>query len=131
MATKRLLVLDDEPDFGAFVRRVAEGLGFEVTVLDRATEFRSSYQTVQPDIVVLDIVMPQIDGIELVSWLAEIDSRARVILVSGYNPHYADAAEVLAKSKGRFPVTSLLKPVSLDKLEAALLEFEEPSTADR
>ena len=120
MAEQRLLVVDDEPDFGEYVRQVADGLGFDVTVIDKSTKFKSTYEEVQPTVIVLDIVMPDIDGIELIDWLANVGNEARVIIVTGYNPHFAEAAKVFAKVKGRFFVTSLTKPIGVAELSAAL-----------
>lgn len=125
--SKRLLVLDDEPEFGLFVRRAAERVGFEVTVLDQSTQFKTTYEQVQPDVILLDIVMPQIDGIEIIQWLVSVGNKARVILATGYNPQYAVAAETLAKVTGHFPVISMVKPVTLHDLQAALVSEDAPS----
>ena len=46
MAEKRLLVMDDEPDFSEFVREVAESLDFEVTVVNQSMKFKATYHQV-------------------------------------------------------------------------------------
>jgi len=120
MAEKRLLVMDDEPDFSEFVREVAEGLDYEVTVINQSVKFKATYEDVKPTMIVLDIVMPDIDGIELIEWLADVGNEAGVIIVTGFNPHFAEAARVFAEVKGRFLVTSITKPVALADLSAAL-----------
>lgn len=120
MAEKRLLVMDDEPDFSEFVREVAEGLDYEVTVINQSIKFKATYEDVKPTMIVLDIVMPDIDGIELIEWLADVGNEAGVIIVTGFNPHFAEAARVFAEVKGRFLVTSITKPVTLADLSAAL-----------
>lgn len=120
MAEQRLLVMDDEPDFSDYVRQVGEGLDYDVTVINQSTKFKAAYESVKPTVIVLDIVMPDIDGIELIEWLAEVGNEARVVIVTGYNPHFAEAAKVFAKVKGRFFVTSLTKPVGVADLSAAL-----------
>ena len=71
MADRTLLIMDDEPEFGAFASKVAEPLGFDVTVIQRSRDFKSTYESLRPDVIVLDIVMPEMDGIELIQWLAE------------------------------------------------------------
>ncbi len=120
MAEHRLLVMDDEPDFSDFVRQVAEGLDYEVTVVNQSMKFKATYEDVKPTMIVLDIVMPDIDGIELIEWLAEVGNEASVIIVTGYNPHFAEAAKVFAEVKGRFSVKSITKPVRVADLSAAL-----------
>lgn len=121
MATdKRLLVVDDEPDFCAFVREVAERIGFTVKIITRSTEFVAAYEEFEPTVIVLDIVMPELDGIELVQWLASHGSPAQIVLVTGYNPQYAETAEVLGTLKGLNEIRTLSKPVSAKALREAL-----------
>jgi CheY-like chemotaxis protein/two-component sensor histidine kinase len=117
---KRLLVVDDEPDFAAFVERVAASLGYVVETVTRAAKFQESCTRFQPTVIVLDVVMPETDGVELVRWLATQGSKARVIIASGYSPHYAKAAEALGLAGGLSSIVTLRKPVSLTDLQAAL-----------
>lgn len=111
MADKRLLVVDDEPDFGDFVRQVAEGSGYEVTVTTGGKEFMEVYDDVDPTVVVLDMVMPEIEGTELVQWLAARRCDAKVIIITGFHPDYAAVAGKLGKIRGLKSVTTLVKPV--------------------
>lgn len=117
---QRLLVIDDEPEFGEYVKRVAADLGFSVEVTQRASDFMELYRSFDPTVIVMDILMPQMDGIELVQWLAGNGCSARVILASGYNPRYAKAAETLAQEIGSLEVVTLQKPVRVPDLRAAL-----------
>jgi CheY-like chemotaxis protein len=71
MHRKRLLIVDDEPRFATFVERVAEPLGYEVEVTNHGRDFQAAYRRKRPDVVVIDMVMPDIDGNELVLWLVE------------------------------------------------------------
>jgi len=119
-AVKRLMVVDDEADFCTFVREVAERDGFAVRIVTRSTEFVTAYEEFKPTIIVLDIVMPELDGIELVQWLASQGSPARIVLVTGYNPQYAETAEVLGTLKGLSEIRTLSKPVSAKVLREAL-----------
>ena len=117
---ERLLVCDDEPAFGRFVKNVAEGLGYQVEVTTTWQAFMQAYLTFEPTTIVLDIVMPGMDGIELVGWLGNRQSSARLIIVTGYTPDYAANAKILAEYKGLGPVTTLHKPVEVNRLRAAL-----------
>ena len=65
MSSKRLLIVDDEPEFGKFVRKVAEEMEFEVRVTTRAPDFKEAYVAFDPTVIVLDVIMPGTDGIEL------------------------------------------------------------------
>lgn len=117
----RLLVCDDEPAFGRFVRNVAEELGYAVCVTTDGRDFIDAYDSFRPTTVVLDMIMPGMDGNELVLWLAQQKSTARLIIITGYTPDYATHAKILAEYKGLRPVTTLHKPVELDQLRAALM----------
>ena len=120
MQEKRLLVCDDEPGFGRFVKNVAEDLGYTVRVTTDGRALIEAYDSFKPTTIVLDMIMPGMDGNEVVIWLARQKSTARLIIITGYTPDYAAHAKVLAEYKGLGLVTTLHKPVEVDQLRAAL-----------
>lgn len=124
MVVKRLLIVDDQPALGEIVRRTAEGLDYEVMVTTHAEEFMAEYERFDPTTIVLDIVMPDIDGIELVDWLVERNCAARILVASGYNKRYAKMAETLGTAKG-LEIMFLEKPFRITELRAALASAEE------
>ena len=120
MSEKRLLVIDDEPEIGEFVRKVATGLGYEVRVTTDGRAFQAAYHELRPTTIVMDMVMPEMDGNELVLWLMEQRYASHLILITGYSPEYAKDARVLAEFKGLRSVTALTKPIGLARLREAL-----------
>ena len=75
----------------------------------------------RPEIVVLDIVMPEMDGIELIQWLIDQAYDGRLIVVSGFSPDYVKLAQRLAEAKqGMFKVETLTKPIPLATLRNSL-----------
>lgn len=120
MIEKRLLVIDDEPEIGEFVRKVATGLGYEVRVTTDGHAFQDAYRELRPTTIVMDMVMPEMDGNELVLWLMEQHYDANLIIITGYNPNYAKDARLLAEFKGLRSVITLIKPIRLDKLREVL-----------
>lgn len=120
MASKRLLIVDDEPKFAAFVGKVAGPLGFDVEITSNGRQFMEAYERQVPHTVVLDMVMPEIDGNELVLWLVGKNSTAHIIIITGYSPQYATNARLLAEFKGLRSVRTLSKPVSVARLREAL-----------
>ena len=120
MSEKRLLVVDDEPEFGELVRKVAVGLGYEARVATSGREFQDAYRAMNPTMIVMDMVMPEMDGNELVLWLMEQRYAAHLIIITGYSPDYAKDARVLAEFNGLQSVTTLTKPIGLAKLREAL-----------
>jgi CheY-like chemotaxis protein len=117
---RRLLICDDEPAFGRFVKNVAENLGYTVHVTTDGKAFMEAYRSFQPTTIVLDMIMPGMDGNELVVWLAQQKCSARMIIITGFTPDYADHAKVLAEHKGLRPVITLHKPIELSELRAVL-----------
>ena len=120
MQDKRLLICDDEPAFGRLVCNVAEDLGYSVRVTNGGRVFIEAYESFRPSTIVLDMIMPGMDGNELVLWLARQEATARLIIISGFNPDYAANAKALAEYKGLGPVVTLQKPVDLADLREAL-----------
>ena len=117
---KRLLVVDDEPDFASFVAKVAESIGYDVTITNRPRNFREIYERTEPTDIMLDVIMPETDGIEIIKWLADHQNTARVIVVTGHSPQYANAAKSFGEVVGNFPVKVISKPIGVDDLSAAL-----------
>ena len=122
MAAKRLLVVDDEPRFGEFVRKVAVDAGFEVQVTTNGYDFQHRYPEFDPTAVVVDLIMPDIAGIEPVQWVAAREAPAHLMVVTGYSPEYATLAKMLGEAKGLPSVATLIKPIKVAKLRGALAD---------
>ncbi len=122
MSTGRLLVVDDEPDFGEFVRKVAVDMGFDVTVTNSGRDFKAVYPEFEPTVLVLDIIMPYTDGMELMTWLAQQNCTAKVIVATGYTGKYGGMAANLGEASGLSMVTVLNKPMTPSQLREALAE---------
>lgn len=116
----RLLVVDDEPDFRGFVRDFAERYGFAVATAENGELAQRRFREFGPQIVLLDVVMPRVDGIEFIDWLAVEDANVRLIVVTGFNPNYGQLAERLAVARGLSSVAVLTKPVRIATLLKAL-----------
>lgn len=117
---KRLLVVDDEPGFRDFIKEAATGLGLDVDVAANGAKAREVYAAFRPDIILLDIVMPEVDGIEFTRWLAAQKTTSKIVLVTGYNPHYAESAGKLATALGLPSIRFLTKPLRLATLTEVL-----------
>jgi len=120
MNEKRLLVIDDERDIGEFIRTVAEEMGYAVTVTSSAEAFQKAYKSFCPTHIMLDIVMPDIDGIELLRYLAASGCQAKVLVMSGYSEKYLDSAQKLSDAYGLRNIDRLTKPIRLAKLREVL-----------
>jgi len=119
-----LYVVDDEKSIGEFIAYAAEDAGFDVQVLCSAYDLQDKWEECIPDVVVMDIIMPGIDGIELVSWLAKKHYDLPTILMSGYDTRYINLASQLADALQVNIVASLHKPISLVTLITLLKRLE-------
>ena len=126
MSEKTLLVVDDEEGFGTFVAEVADGLGYDTRVTVSGREFTKAYETEIPSVVVMDVIMPGMDGVELAGWLAEKKLDGHVVVVTGFEPLYADLVASLGNAGGIKSVTKLFKPVRIKALREALTFDEVP-----
>ena len=116
----RLIVVDDEIEFARYAATVASGLGFDVETVDHGKKFQEAYQRAEPDVVLLDMVMPDMDGIELVSWLSARQSKIHLLIATGYNPKYVEMAEVLGAQSCFLSITKLQKPLRAAELRRVL-----------
>lgn len=122
MCSKRLLIVDDEPRFASFVGKVAGPLGYDVEITTHGREFQKAYRRNKPDCIVLDMVMPEIDGNELILWLVKEGCDADIIIITGFSPDYAVNARILGEFKGLRSVRTLSKPVSVAQLRKILAD---------
>jgi EAL domain-containing protein (putative c-di-GMP-specific phosphodiesterase class I) len=74
--------------------------------------------------------MPEVDGIELLRFLAEADCEASIILMSGFDAHVLQAAAELARAQGLRVVGSVKKPIRLEELEPLLVSATSPERID-
>src|SRR6202161_3350447 len=112
MTASRILVVDDEADIRGLLKEILSEEGYEVEVAADATQARSSRTAHVPDLVLLDIWMPDTDGITLLrEWSVTDGHDCPVVMMSG---HGTVETAVEATRLGAFDFVE--KPLSLTKL---------------
>jgi DNA-binding NtrC family response regulator len=107
-----VLVVDDEPDIRNLVKEILEDEGFNVSVAENGEKARSLYESTHPDLILLDIWMPDIDGITLLTeWKKTEQFDTPVVMMSG---HGTVETAVEATREGAYDFIE--KPLSLAKL---------------
>ena len=101
MEKKKLLIVDPDPHVAEYIHDVAETIGYDVKVTTNAKLFMEVYESFQPDVVTIETVLHNKDGIELIKWLATRRDKPYVLIVTSQNPTYAQAAKTLAIRKGK------------------------------
>lgn len=119
-AFKRLAVIDDDPGVCKFVSRIARDLGFEVATATQSEKFRRLCREFKPAVVVMDLGMPGVDGVEQLRFLVAELNGAEVILMSGFDKKVLNSARQVGEELGLSMKGVLPKPISVDELEKML-----------
>lgn len=116
-ATKapRILLAEDDTAMRTYLARALVNAGYEVSEVDRGTEALPLLEAEQFDLLLSDIVMPEMDGIELAQRCAEISPQTKVMFITGF------AAVSLRASREQPHAKVLSKPFHLRDL---VLEVE-------
>jgi DNA-binding NtrC family response regulator len=112
MSEAYILIVDDEPDICTLVKEILEDESYEVSAAENAEEARQARRARRPDLILLDIWMPDTDGISLLKeWAGNSDLDTPVIMMSG---HGTVETAVEATRMGAYDF--LEKPLSTAKL---------------
>jgi len=114
MTGPRLLVIDDDPAILLAVRRGLEGRGYRVDQLSEGAEVLATIRRAHPDAVLLDLVLPDADGIDLCRAI-RAESAVPIIVLSALGD---DPRKVLALDEGADDY--VVKPFSMAELEARI-----------
>ena len=114
--TKKVLIVDDEPDFCDVLRDFLGSKGYEVAIALSGEEALLAYMQERPDVVLLDIKMPGMDGLETLRELKTIDPAASVIMVTAVRD---SELGLQAIKEGAFEY--ITKPINPEYLELVIL----------
>ena len=112
---KKVLAIDDEPSMTEWLKMVLEQAGYEVRTALIGVRGEELFKTWRPDAVLTDMMLPDIDGIELVRRFKDINPQAEVIVVSGQG-NIPRAVEAIKAGASFF----LEKPVDAEGILALL-----------
>jgi len=128
MTANRLLIIDDEPAIGAFVGRVAANAGYDILAVSTPDKFLEHVRSWRPSHIMVDLQMPVVDGLALLSHLAAEKCAAHIILISGADRTVVEAARRIAIERGLDVTTTLSKPIRAAELTQALnaIKREDP-----
>lgn len=116
MTKPTMFIVDDDPGISEIVVEVAKRAGYEPRTFGNAATFLDAVSAALPDVIVLDLVMPDMSGLEVILALTKMKSKAGLILISGYDANSLRSAEIAANDLGLDVVGALTKPMRLDDL---------------
>jgi two-component system nitrogen regulation response regulator NtrX len=109
--SRHVVVVDDEPNIGKSLRLILEGEGYRVTVCDSAAAFHAERRRGRADLYLVDLRLPDGNGIDLVRALRQSDDATPVVMISGHGT-IRDAVD--ATRSGAFDF--LEKPLARDRV---------------
>ena len=113
---KKLLVIDDQTGITKVVEMIARQLGLNVRSLNSSAEATEAFITFKPDLLMLDMIMPEKDGIDVLNEILLTGLPVKVILTSGFSDSYLRLAEGVAKFHEHPDVAVLRKPFRREEL---------------
>lgn len=125
MSEDRLLIIDDDTVFRNFARLVAEAVGYDTLITGEAKVFKEQVRSWGPSVVILDVNMPGIDGIELLRDLVDMRIAARIVIASAVDVKVLETVGQLASERGLAIAATLQKPVSQEALTQVLERLRE------
>ena len=121
-AKKRILVVDDEPDFASLVQGNLEKEGFEVEIAYNGVEGLEKVQANPPDAIVLDVMMPEKDGYTLCSELKgdEKFCNIPIVLLTAVASHVTSTRYTHADGMSTEADDYIAKPASAEEISSSV-----------
>jgi DNA-binding NtrC family response regulator len=120
---KKLLVIDDQTGITKVVELIAKQLGLDAKTLNNSSEATEVFIDYRPDVVMLDMIMPEKDGIDVLNEILLTGIPVKVVLTSGFSDAYLRLAEGVAKFHENENVSVLKKPFRRDELVKVLTDL--------
>jgi CheY-like chemotaxis protein len=115
MSSARILVVDDEPEVRLVLNEFLTGLGYVVTLADSGLAALEVLEEAAPNVVLLDVTMPEMDGVETLKRILSIQPALPVIMVTA-NADIGITSKLLALGAADY----IPKPFDLEYLDQAI-----------
>jgi DNA-binding NtrC family response regulator len=124
---RSILVVDDDTQLRRSFKKVLAGEGYEVRAVSTGQAALEAVRAAPPDLVIMDLCMPGMGGLETFRAMREIDSRLQVILMTAYG-----TAEVEREARGLGAAAFALKPFEIREMLAVIRRAlgEAPASGD-
>ena len=119
----KLLMIDDEAGLTKVVGLIARHLGIEFKALNTSLSAAEGFLDYKPDAVMLDMIMPGKDGIDVLNEIMSTGVPTRIVLTSGYSAAFLKLGQGVAKFHGVEGVRVLHKPFRREELIELLTDI--------
>ncbi|MBD3427014.1 MAG: response regulator [Candidatus Omnitrophica bacterium] len=113
---KRVVIADDNREMCELVADILEDKGYQVDSVYNGYELLAYLETNNPSIIILDLMMPDKDGLSILNTLKQVSPYSRIIIYTGYQEY---EKSVYARTADRF----LVKGGSIEELINAVSDF--------
>jgi EAL domain-containing protein (putative c-di-GMP-specific phosphodiesterase class I)/CheY-like chemotaxis protein len=131
VADRRLLAIDDEKGLLAIVQEVGRNAGYDVVATSDANFFLQQTREWHPTLVLMDLQMPDVDGVELLRAMAAEKLDAPIVLMSGVDDKVLRTVGDLGTDLGLNMRGVLGKPIRMETFRRTLEEHAAPSATHR
>ena len=111
----RVLVIDDDAGVREAISRMIKHVGCRAVAVESGHAGLAVFRTERVDLILLDLVMPEMDGVQFLAGLRQMDEEVPVIIVTGYPD-----SDLMAQANTYGPIMLLAKPVAQEKLNRAV-----------
>ncbi len=122
----KILIIDDEKGIRTVLKITLESSGYDVDLAADGDSGLKSFKNENPDIVITDIKMPGIDGIELLKRIKNIRPETEVIVITGHGD-----MDLAVQSLQYEAADFITKPIDIDVLESAIKKVEDRISISR
>jgi CheY-like chemotaxis protein len=116
----KILVVDDETRISNILKRIIEKMGCEARCIEEGSQVVSTLMAYEADVIFLDLVMPGIDGVEVILGLAQTECKSKIVLMSGLDKRTLSAVREEAKKHELEVVDAITKPFAIGQVEGIL-----------
>jgi EAL domain-containing protein (putative c-di-GMP-specific phosphodiesterase class I) len=117
------LIVDDEPGIRNFVQHVAESVGMQAVGAVSGSDALNKLKALSPTIIVMDMQMPNGDGVQLIQGLAGLGIQAKIVIISGADTRLLEVSAEIARQRGLDIGAVLHKPVRFEELRRTLSDL--------
>ncbi len=112
---KRILVCEDEEDMQVILTAVLAKRGFEVDIAKDGLEARHKAKKLKPDLILMDIRMPKLDGLEVAKEVRKFDDKVKIIFMTAFQgqelQHEAAKYNITAYLNKAIPIDEIIKTI--------------------
>lgn len=116
---KTVLLVDDDIDLLENTAYMIKSIGYDVVTAEDGQDAVLKYKDIRPDLTIMDVKMPKMDGFDAFFKMKQFDPEAKIILITAFS---IDEKKHL-KAKSMSLITTIHKPYSFEQLEETVKKF--------